>query len=47
MVEEREAPATQPSEKIQPKDKWTEANGSRGVVINFFALAAIGKEEEE
>lgn len=38
----QEAPATQPSEKTQPKDKWTEANGSRGVVINSFVLAGIG-----
>lgn len=37
----QEAPATQPSEKTQPKDKWTEANGSRGVVINSFVLAGI------
>lgn len=38
----QEASATQPSEKTQPKDKWTEANGSRGVVINSFVLAGIG-----
>lgn len=37
----QEGPATQPSEKTQPKDKWTEANGSRGVVINSFVLAGI------